>query len=379
MKYLLFLSLLFSTATNALEIDEKLTLRVLEVSSSKKTLLVNRGLEDGLVVGDHAKFFLTKGVIARGVVVKASPSRSIWAVYRLIHPDEIVKNNVINLKISSAVKLTDDKTKSIRGLYSGDSEIGEPNDINAGYKITTSKVASSGSDSDEVSALMKDGDMEMSEDNTSIKDIPVGKSPLARAGRSSHGLEVYSLLSVSSLAGTYSNQSGDYDAQSSSMNFSIGMEKYFPEATSFFKNISIKAHYSMTNSSAGTGVNNITSISDMGGGISYYFGKGPFVTNSFMFFTDANFGISTVSLEVQDNVSTSSSSNTSGTLEGSGTFISVGLGTKYLMNQEFGFIAKLDYYQGASSFDVEEGTEVVTDEFSLSGPRVMFGLSYRFL
>ncbi len=375
MKYLvLFLTLLPAINSLALEIDEKLTLRVLEVSSSKKTLLVNRGLEDGLVVGDHAKFFLTKGVIARGVVVKASPARSIWAVYRIISPDDILKNNVINIKISSAVKITDDKTKSIRGLYTADSDIGEPSDINQGDKITTSKLA--GSDSDEVSALMKDGDM--TEENTSIKDIPIGKSPIAKMGRSSHGLEIYSLLSLSSLAGTYSNESGDFDAQSSSMNFSIGMEKYFPESTSFFRNISLKAHYSMTNSSAGSGVNNITSITDMGGGVSYYFGNGPFVTNSLMFFADANFGISTVSLEVQDNVS-STASNTSGTLEGSGSFISVGLGTKYLMNNELGFIAKLDYYQGASSFDVEVNNEVVSEEFSLSGPRVMFGLSYRFL
>ena len=46
---------LFSQAAHALEIDEKLTLRVLSVSESKKTFLINRGLEDGLVVDDYYK------------------------------------------------------------------------------------------------------------------------------------------------------------------------------------------------------------------------------------------------------------------------------------------------------------------------------------
>ena len=105
---------LASLESFALDIDEKLTFRVLSLSSTKKTLLMNRGLEDGLVVGDHAKFFLTTGVIARGVVVKASPSRSIWSVYRMVDETQILVDKVLNLKIASPVKVTEDPTKSLK-------------------------------------------------------------------------------------------------------------------------------------------------------------------------------------------------------------------------------------------------------------------------
>ena len=99
---------------NALEIDEKLTLRFLKVSTSKKTVLINRGAEDGLVVGDHAKFYITSGIIARGVVEKVSPSRSIWSLYRVIEPNDIAEGKVLNLKIASPVKITTDSSKSIK-------------------------------------------------------------------------------------------------------------------------------------------------------------------------------------------------------------------------------------------------------------------------
>ena len=98
---------------SSLEIDEKLTIRFLRLSSTKKTVLVNRGLEDGLAVGDHARFFITKGVIARGVVVRVSPTRSVWSIYKIIDPNAIVMDEIINLKITAPVKLTDDPSKSI--------------------------------------------------------------------------------------------------------------------------------------------------------------------------------------------------------------------------------------------------------------------------
>ena len=111
---IVLLTLMNFSKTFALEIDEKLTIRFLKVSNSKKTILVNRGSEDGLVVGDHAKFFVTSGVVARGVVEKVSPSRSVWSLYRVVDPAEITDDKVLNLKIASAVKITEDPTKSMK-------------------------------------------------------------------------------------------------------------------------------------------------------------------------------------------------------------------------------------------------------------------------
>jgi hypothetical protein len=96
----------------ALDIDDKLTSRILRVSSSQHTILLNRGLEDGLVLGDHAKFFLPEGVIARGVIVKASPTRSVWSLYRLINPDLIKTDTVVEIKIATPVQLTSDPSKA---------------------------------------------------------------------------------------------------------------------------------------------------------------------------------------------------------------------------------------------------------------------------
>ena len=106
--YLFFVPKVF-----ALELDEKLTMRILSVSQSKKTILINRGIEDGLVVGDHAKLFLTTGVVGRAVTIKVSPTRSIWSVYRLVNPQFIVSDRVLNLKIASPLKLTEDSSKAL--------------------------------------------------------------------------------------------------------------------------------------------------------------------------------------------------------------------------------------------------------------------------
>ena len=81
-------------------------MRIVKVSQSKKTILINRGVEDGLIKGDHAKFFLTVGVVARGVVVKVSPTRSVWSIYRLVNADYITDDQVMKLKITAPVKIT---------------------------------------------------------------------------------------------------------------------------------------------------------------------------------------------------------------------------------------------------------------------------------
>ena len=73
-----------------------------------------RGTDDGLEVDNHAKFYLTStGVVARAVVRKISPTRSVWAIYRLINESEINTGRVLQLKSVSAVKLSKDPTKML--------------------------------------------------------------------------------------------------------------------------------------------------------------------------------------------------------------------------------------------------------------------------
>lgn len=113
MRLFLGLVLIFSFSAHALEVDEKLTVRILRTSETRKTVMVNRGTEDGLVEGDHAKFIVTAGIVARAVCVKISPTRSVWSVYRLVNADFIVNDSVMTIKISPAVKITKDETQSL--------------------------------------------------------------------------------------------------------------------------------------------------------------------------------------------------------------------------------------------------------------------------
>ena len=155
----ILLAFLVSFSSFALEIDEKLTTRFITVSKTKKTVLINRGIEDGLVMGDHARFFLTDGVVARGIVVKLSPVRSIWSLYRLIDPDNIAKNKVVTLKITDRVSLTGDRSKSLTTLEAT-SEIPSA-DFDTGLEVN------------ENSELFEEGDIVgESKEMASLEDIP---------------------------------------------------------------------------------------------------------------------------------------------------------------------------------------------------------------
>ena len=59
---------------------------------------------------------------------------------------------------------------------------------------------------------------------------------------------------------------------------------------------------------------------------------------------------------------------------GDNTFYSAGLGAKYVLNNGFGIRAILDYYSSNETYTFDDST----DSRTLSGPRVQFGLSYRF-
>ena len=109
----LILLFLFSFSSSALELDAKFIARILGVSDSKKTVLLNKGQESGLKVGEHAKISLPTGMIARAVCVKISPSRSVWSVYRFFAKKKIIAQIAVTVKIASPVELTSDETRHL--------------------------------------------------------------------------------------------------------------------------------------------------------------------------------------------------------------------------------------------------------------------------
>lgn len=119
MRALALISILFlisGEAFSALKEDAKFIARILGVSDTKRTILVNRGKENGLNKDQHAKISLPTGIIARAVTVKVSPSRSVWSVYRIFKKDKIEPQTVATFKISSPVRLTTDESKALGSL-----------------------------------------------------------------------------------------------------------------------------------------------------------------------------------------------------------------------------------------------------------------------
>ena len=312
MKILFGLILLqITNATYALDIDEKLTLRLLKVSNSKKTILINRGAEDGLVVGDHAKFFITTGVVARGVVEKASPTRSIWSLYRIVDPAEVTDGKVLNLKIASPVKITDDPSKSMQiektpaGSESmslkntetseamttpnGDDqkeldEMGMDENVKAIKKTTATKVPSTDKNENE------------SNENNESKEMPL---PSLR--KYNNDWEVWSTLSVNTLSGKSEDSvagatSNSIPVSASTLEISAGIEKYFFNTEGLFKETSLTAFIHKKTLESGDAVKLSSEWLEYGAGGNYHFYHSAAATNRLIAFVGFNTGIGTTTI-----------------------------------------------------------------------------------
>lgn len=363
--FLLFVIGFIPLCTFALDVDEKLTMRFLKVSQSKKTVLVNRGTEDGLVVGDHAKFFITQGVIARGVIVKASPSRTIWSVYRIVDPTEVVEGKVLNLKISTPVKLTEDPSKSLKeeGIEAGSDKIAIP--MAEGADDLPKELT--GEDKEE----LKDFGIEKTKTEAkSIIDVPT----TTYVGSNMKNWEIYGSLFMSSLSGSQENDSEDStETTSSTFDFSLGVEKYFPTATSdWINNSSILLFIRLRNNEVGSSASYGFNNTEYGAGVNYHLFESPFATQKFIWLASASAGLGSATRSVKTVVSNTVEESS---LKGSSTFFSIGAGVKMNVNRVWGARFLLDYYMVGSSFEDDEGNTI---ELSQSGPRVNFGVSYSF-
>ncbi|MBL6988868.1 MAG: hypothetical protein ISR65_03785 [Bacteriovoracaceae bacterium] len=333
------------SAAHSLELDEKLTLRVLKVSDSKKTVLINRGLEDGLVVGDHAKFFQTDGVVARGVVVKASPSRSIWSLYRIIARQFVRNDYVMKLKIASPVELTDDATKMI---------------------VPQIPISDSPSQEDLGAADQEDLSMLKADEQK------VGRPTADEAVRGSASVsgvawnktwELYANIYFNGLGSTrVQSGSSVVVGKSSASDFSFGFEKYFSNQHSWIHKFSLAIflHTFSQNTVISAGDEKSESAFEYGVAVSWHFLEDPLAYHRLIAMVVGTFGLG-ISKDVIDN-------------EGSSNFFSGGVGTKYYFKNGVGVRAIIDYYFRNESYIIENA-----DDYSIkvSGPRILVGLSYR--
>lgn len=347
--------LLMSFNSYSLEVDEKLTVRLLKLSNSKKTILINRGIEDGLAKDNHAKFFLTSGVIARGFIVKISPSRSVWSMYRISRPDELKENIVMNIKIATPVKLTPDASRALKSGDEHGSIVIAPGANDTPENLTDEEKK-------ELSTLGGDeGDSE--------GDLLLSHS--LRKMRKKW--ELWSNLSVSMLSSSYAQGSTSSSGSNNSIDIGLGAERYF-DLKNFIRNFSL-AFFLEKYTSEVINISGISSKSDAliyGGMLNWYFWNDPFLYNSIIPFINVKFGFGSS----DDSVTSDSSSVTSVSNSGTVSSVGLGLGMKYFLSNGFGLRSALDYFSRTETYSDTSSTAGSYTK-KLSGPRLSFGLLYR--
>ena len=371
--FILFITLM-ALQVVALEIDEKLTCRVLRLSSTKKTMLINRGMEDGLVVGDHAKFFITTGVVARGVVLKASPSRTIWAIYRMINPKEINVDSVINFKITAPVKLTNDSSLAFGADQYDDGNSGNPNlddmgnnvdlggrseDVPVDLRRTNSRSVTRGS---------------LSNDDSDLEDMYAANKKHSKPMRggtifsdesgidTTRDWEVWSLYSLSLLS--TSSDEGD-DGKSTNYDLYLGLEKYFNNPKAWFGKISpVLFIHTRSNSESSDGETQTHSIFQLGIGVNYNFSANPFAYNKMIGFISTSLAYGSAKMPNDEEEAS-----------GKASTITVGGGIKYYLPMGLGFRFMLNYQSESQSFTFDDDTSLAT---TTTGFVTYAGLSYRF-
>lgn len=354
--YLLGL-LLISWNVMALEIDEKLTLRIKGVSDSRKTILINRGIEDGLAVGDHAKFYVSVGVVSRGVVIKTSPTRSVWALYRLVNKDYIREDQVLKLKITPAVKITKDET---RMLVKDDSRVKiakDPRDI--GIPLAE------GADDLNMGASAKPNQGESF-------SFDVAQVDLKAKNREVFGMFNYSSYTENT---TGSDGVSDYSRDISNLYLKIGGEWYFKDQMKWYSRLSLLAHFALERKSIMSyeGSSTAENGSEFGFGVNYHPKSMPSKVQTLIPYANFTLSLGSVNSSFSGGKTTSNSQEVS--LDASTFAYSFGFGGKYYTPRGFGARFELSYLLRGDAFTEDAGGTSWTQ--TRSGPRVLVGLSYR--
>jgi hypothetical protein len=356
MKLLLAALLLLVTPAFGLEVDEKLTVRILRTSETRKTVMINRGTEDGLVEGDHAKFVVTAGIVARAVCVKVSPSRSVWSVYRLVNADFIVTDAVMSIKISPPVKITKDDTKAL-------------------VQEDTPTVAATG-DGTPVGVPLADGANDLApggrEDVDDLRAVELPKIIPER------DLEAFGILNISGLTANTKTDTGtdSYNNSQGYYHVGLGGEFYPQKEREWYSRFSVTGAFNLLrlHNQAYNGSSSTNDVTEFGLGINWHPTKLPSVTNLFIpyFHLSALFGSvrSTYDQGREGNGADGETSANGGT-QG----FSVGFGYKFYTMKGYGARILLDYYLRTERYGEDEENNKFNK--TVGGPRFMIGLGYR--
>lgn len=350
--------MILSFNTMGLEIDEKLTMRIVGTSESRKTILINRGSEDGLIKGDHAKFYLSLGVVARGVVIKVSPARSVWSLYRIVNAEYIKNDEVMKIKITAPVKITKDESRT---LISDDT----PSKINSSDPRDLGIPLADGADD------LKD---EVINDNSSLKlnDAEIYSTNLRKKNRELFGNFHYSSRSSEA---TSSQGNTSFSATENNMILDAGFEYYFPDESKWYSRVSVVGAFRLMRTSVQSleGSNSSENSSYFGFGLNWYPLTRPSKTYKFIPFGHFGFYLGSTQSAFTGG---DSIENFAEDVAGSFTQISFGGGIKYFIHNAYGVMARFDFETRTDKF-ANDSANQSRDKTGV-GPRIFTGLLYRF-
>ncbi len=110
MKYFLLVLVFISTSVMALDFSEVLpNVRILQ-ALPKNVVMINRGIEDGIFKGDHARLVNLEGYAARAICLKTASEASYWQLYRIVSTESISKDYVYKIIGMNDSELPDSKT-----------------------------------------------------------------------------------------------------------------------------------------------------------------------------------------------------------------------------------------------------------------------------
>ena len=355
MKFLIFY-LLFVGTSFALEVDERLTMRIVSTSESRKTILINRGIEDGLAKGDHAKFFVSEGVIARGVCIKLSPTRSVWSMYRLVNTAFLKDDQVMKLKITPAVKITKDES---RMLVKDDksSKPADPRELGIPLAEGADDLAQNSNTNQQINA-----------------DLIQNRGPISLLNKN---LEVFGMFSYSQYAQTSDPSSGTASSSADVTNMSLlgGGEWYFKNANSFLQRISIVGQFMIERTTVMGHLGTILKeeSTSFGGGATLYPLTLPSKAESFIPYANYTLMIgSTKSTFTSGNESSAADTD----LSASVLSHKFAFGMKYYSEHGLGVRVEMSYMMRADQY--EEDSSTISYLVKKIGPRFLVGIGYRF-
>ncbi len=325
----------------ASEIGEKFEVSILDASESKRTILLNRGLSSGLTIEEHANFYDDLGPIAKGVAIKVSPMRSVWALYTVENATKISPNTQIKIKISAPVKLTVDQSKMIRPAIA----------LSDQQKFSTSRDA--GVFFDKLSPEIKDEFEKKQKEETKNRNVPF----VERAH------EFWGILDFSFFNTSLKREGSRTEASSSlSLNYKIGYEYYLDK---FIKQLSLDIFFKEEYGTYLTGNSQKTRLNflEFGVGPNWHFYNDPMLYGEVIAFTYFHFGGGLI-----DSKAISTDSN------GTTSTIAIGVGGKYYLSSGIGLRLILEYSYSNRYFIVDS----IAQNEAISGVKSYIGFSYRF-